>query len=86
MKIIRNYILQESILPFFIGLGGVVYGVTSFVFCAIFLYLAVEVWRLTEGRPAEQASKRLFWFSILYLYALFSILVLEGLATRFLQT
>jgi len=71
-----------AIVPAFIGLGGIVYGVSSVVLGAVFLWLAVDVWRITEGREADKACKRLFWFSILYLYALFAVLVVEGAATR----
>ncbi len=73
-----------AILPAFIGLGGIAYGVASTVLGAIFLWLAFNVWRITEGREADQACKRLFWFSILYLYVLFAILVVEGAANRLL--
>jgi protoheme IX farnesyltransferase len=73
-----------AILPAVIGLGGITYGVASTVLGAIFLWLAFNVWRITEGREADQACKRLFWFSILYLYVLFAILVVEGAANRLL--
>jgi protoheme IX farnesyltransferase len=73
-----------AILPAFIGLGGIAYGVASTVLGAIFLWLAFNVWRITQGREADQACKRLFWFSILYLYVLFAILVVEGAANRLL--
>ncbi len=73
-----------AILPAFIGLGGVTYGVASGALGAIFLWFAVDVWRITEGREADTACKRLFWFSILYLYALFAILVIEGAMNRLL--
>lgn len=71
-----------AVVPYFIGLGGVAYGVASTVLGAIFLWLAFNVWRFTEGREADQACKRLFWFSILYLYLLFAVLVVEGAAAR----
>ncbi|MDX2308930.1 MAG: heme o synthase [Hyphomicrobium sp.] len=67
-----------AILPPFIGLGGIAYGVTATVLGAAFLYLAAEVWRVREGREADQACRRLFWFSILYLYLLFAVLLVES--------
>jgi protoheme IX farnesyltransferase len=73
-----------AIVPAFIGLGGIAYGVASVVLGAIFLWFAFDVWRITEGREADHACKRLFWFSILYLYALFAILVIEGAMNRLL--
>jgi protoheme IX farnesyltransferase len=41
------------------------------------MYLAIEVYRLREGKPATTATRRLFAFSIVYLFALFAILLLE---------
>lgn len=79
-------LVPSAILPYFIGLGSIFYGFASVVLGGIFLYLAISVWRTKEGRASEQACKRLFWFSIIYLYSLFAILVLEGLATRFMNS
>jgi protoheme IX farnesyltransferase len=73
-----------AILPAFIGLAGLTYAAASVVLGAIFLWLAIDVWRTTEGREADKACKRLFWFSILYLYSLFAILVVEGALNRLL--
>jgi protoheme IX farnesyltransferase len=73
-----------AVAPYFMGFAGIAYGVASVVLGAIFLWLAFNVWRITEGREADQACKRLFWFSILYLYALFAILLVEGAVTRWM--
>jgi heme o synthase len=73
-----------AIAPYFIGLGGVTYLAFSVVLGAIFLYLAVQVYRTTEGREADKVAKRLFWFSILYLYLLFAVLLVEAAVMRYL--
>lgn len=73
-----------AILPAFIGLAGVSYGVASVLLGALFLWFAFDVWRITEGREADKACKRLFWFSILYLYSLFAILAVESAVNRLL--
>lgn len=87
----RNQILAYSIVlvplavvPVFIGLGGWAYGAASIVLGAVFLALAFNVWRIREGREADQACKRLFWFSILYLYVLFAVLLTESAIWRLL--
>jgi protoheme IX farnesyltransferase len=87
----RKQILLYSIalvplaaMPTVLGFAGITYGVASVVLGAVFLWLAFDVWRIREGREADKACKRLFWFSILYLYALFAILVVEGAANRLL--
>ena len=87
----RRQILLYSLLlvplavtPYFIGLGGIVYAVTSVVLGAIFLHLAVKVWRIREGREADHAAKQLFGFSIFYLFLLFAVILGEHLAPKLL--
>jgi protoheme IX farnesyltransferase len=41
------------------------------------MWLAIEVYRYREGKRAQRATRRLFAFSILYLFALFATLLLE---------
>ncbi len=71
-----------AVLPYFIGLGGLAYLAFSVVLGAGFLWLAVKVYRTTEGREADAAAKQLFWFSILYLYLLFAVLLVEASVMR----
>src|SRR5262249_8787084 len=59
-----------GVTPALIGLGGMVYAAASTVLGLIFVALAVRVYRITEGREADAAAKRLFTFSILYLFLL----------------
>jgi heme o synthase len=66
-----------ALLPARIGLGGPLYALSSSVLGAIFLALTVQVWRQREGRRADRAAKRLFTFSIVYLFSLFATLLLE---------
>jgi protoheme IX farnesyltransferase len=72
------------VTPAVIGLGGAVYAVVSTVLGIIFVALAVRVWRTTEGREADHAARRLFGFSILYLFLLFAVLLAEHAAMRVL--
>jgi protoheme IX farnesyltransferase len=73
-----------GIVPYFIGLGGVAYLVSSVALGLGFLGLAVKVYFTTEGREADTAARQLFWFSILYLYVLFSVLLVEASIGRIL--
>ena len=66
-----------GVVPAFIGLGGTAYLITSAVLGAVFVALAVRVWQVTEGREADATAKRLFLFSIFYLFALFVVLLVE---------
>ena len=68
-----------AVTPAFVGLGGLVYAVSSTVLGGIFLALAFKVWRVREGAAADKAAKALFGFSILYLFLLFAVLLVESL-------
>ncbi|MBS0242914.1 MAG: protoheme IX farnesyltransferase [Proteobacteria bacterium] len=69
-------------LPLLTGLGGVLYGAVAIALGAIFLALAVKVWRTREGRPADAAAKKLFGFSLLYLFLIFATILVEHIALR----
>ncbi len=69
--------------PSFIGLGGGLYVVVSILLGAFFLAYALAVYRTREGRNADYAAKRLFGFSILYLFGLFATLLIERGIDRF---
>jgi len=71
-----------AITPAFIGLGGIAYAGTAIALGAVFLKLAFDVRRITEGREGDAAAKKLFTFSILYLFALFAVLLVEHVASR----
>ena len=73
-----------AVVPFFVGLGGIAYLVCSVALGAVFLGLAVRVYFTTEGREADTAARQLFWFSILYLYVLFAVLLGEAVISRFI--
>ena len=68
-----------GIAPFFIGLGGIAYLIASVALGVIFAVLAVKVYRTREGREADRAAKELFAFSVLYLFLLFAVLLVEQL-------
>jgi protoheme IX farnesyltransferase len=64
-----------GIAPWPLGFAGALYGATAIVTGAIMVLLAAQVRR--ERRPVERASKKLFAFSILYLFLLFATLLVE---------
>src|SRR5438132_11258475 len=66
-----------AVAPWPLGYFAGVYGVTSLVLGAGMMWLAIEVYRHREGKQALRATRRLFAFSILYLFALFATLLLE---------
>ncbi|MEQ9315653.1 MAG: heme o synthase [Henriciella sp.] len=88
-KATRNQILGYSVLlavlglaPVVTGLGGAVYGISAVLLGGAFLWLAVGVWSSRAGdqdAPPEdlKKAKGLFAFSILYLFVLFGVLIVE---------
>jgi protoheme IX farnesyltransferase len=64
-------------LPFVLGFASVLYGALATVLGALFVALAVRVYRQRQGDMAEKAAKQLFAFSILYLFLLLAVIVAE---------
>jgi heme o synthase len=64
-----------GVAPWAFGYTGALYGVTALVTGAIMVMLGWQVFR--ESRPSERASRNLFAFSILYLFLLFAVLLVE---------
>ena len=63
--------------PWPLGYFDAIYGVTSLILGAAMLVLAIHVYRRRERAESLRATRRLFGFSILYLFALFATLLLE---------
>ena len=69
-----------GVAPFALGMTGGLYGAASVVLGALFLVFAWQVYRRREGEAGERAAKHLFAFSVLYLFLLFAVLLIEGMA------
>jgi protoheme IX farnesyltransferase len=70
-------LVAVALAPWPLGYFSAVYGVTSLALGAGMLWLAIDVYRLREGVAAARATRKLFAFSILYLFALFAVLLAE---------
>jgi heme o synthase len=69
-----------AVAPWWLGLTGVIYGVVAAAASAIFLLLALRVALSRETDPAAmKAERRLFAWSIIYLFILFGALVVDRL-------
>jgi heme o synthase len=69
-----------AVAPWLLGLTGAIYGVSAALLNLIFVVLAVRVWRNRATEAAQMApEKKLFAFSILYLFVLFGALVADRL-------
>jgi len=73
-----------GVAPWVLGYAGPLYGIIAVATGAIMLALALQVSR--EKPPHERAARNLFAFSVLYLFLLFAVLLVErgfgGLLSR----
>ena len=70
-------LVATAAAPWPLGYFDAVYGVTSLILGAGMLALAINVYRRRERSEALRANRRLFAFSIFYLFALFATLLIE---------
>lgn len=67
-----------ALAPVLLNLTGVIYGTTSLLGTALFALFAFQVYRRRESDPARmKPEKRLFKYSILYLFLLFGAVVVD---------
>ena len=66
-----------SFAPVVVGLGGALSGFLILGLNILFLSMAIRVYRVRDGRAAEYAAKQLFSYSIVYLFLLFAVLLVE---------
>ncbi len=66
-----------AVAPWPLGYFDAVYGIASLILGSGMLALARNVYRRREGLEASRATRKLFAFSIFYLFALFATLLLE---------
>jgi protoheme IX farnesyltransferase len=67
-----------AILPWPLGLVGAIYGVAATVLSVIFVAMAAQVALSRESdQAAMRAERRLFKYSILYLFGIFGVLVVD---------
>jgi protoheme IX farnesyltransferase len=64
--------------PWLMGYADAIYGVTALVAGGLMVGLAWRLWAEGGGPKATSFAKRLFGFSILYLFVLFAVLLVEG--------
>jgi len=69
-----------SILPWALGPAGSIYATTSALSSATMIMLASTL--RTSGEADKRSARRLFIFSIVYLFALFAALLLDSMTTQ----
>jgi protoheme IX farnesyltransferase len=73
MLLYSLFLVPLTLAPYFLGVVGVVYAGAAVVLGLGLLGLAVRVWRAAGDR----AAKQMFAYSILYLFLLFALMMLD---------
>jgi heme o synthase len=71
-------------LPYFLGMGGLAYLAASILLGAGFILRAWQVYQMPDDDKAMKPAKKLFGFSLGYLFALFAVLIGENIVFRFM--
>ena len=66
-----------GMLPAVVGLGGTLYMVAASVLGSLFVVMALECYWQRGGEQADRAAKNLFAYSVLYLFLLFAVILVE---------
>ncbi|TRL39376.1 heme o synthase [Rhizobium straminoryzae] len=64
-----------AVVPAMTGLVGWGYGLFAAALGAVFIVCSIAVWRMPDGDQKMIAAKRMFAYSVLYLFAIFSALI-----------
>jgi len=70
-------LVPVTLLPCAVGIGGLAYLTSALAFGTVFLVLASRVYNNRTAPKADRMARDLFRFSILYLFALFAIILVE---------
>ena len=74
MQLILYYApITCALAPYVLGVAGAAYAGAALVLSAAFTGLAVKVWL----DPTHRSAKQMFGFSILYLFLLFALLLID---------
>ena len=73
-------LVPVTLVPGLMGFAGTLYTAATAALGIVFLALSFLVWRAAPGAGQDKAAKNLFAYSILYLFLIFSLLLVERLA------
>lgn len=66
-----------GVLPTFMGFAGLAYGVVAFVLGAGFIFYTWKTYKMDAADTKMTAAKKLFGFSLIYLFAIFSMFIVD---------
>src|SRR5713226_6307864 len=73
-------LLPIGAMPWLLGYSGAIYGVAALVAGAMMVAFAWRVRSERAGERAARAAQHLFGFSIVYLFVLFAVLLVDGVS------
>ncbi len=71
-------VVLAAVLPPALHITTIVYGIVAAALGVLFVWLAWQVYRMPESDTEMKPARRLFAYSMLYLFLLFAILLVEG--------
>ena len=76
------FLAPLGVIPAILGFAGMAYGAVAMALGAIFVWLSFRVWRDANHDGSNLPAKKLFGFSIFYLFALFATMLAEVVAAE----
>ncbi len=73
-----------ALAPTFIGFASLAYGAAAALLSAGFVFYATKLWREKELVEMKKSARKLFAFSLVYLFAIFLVLAADIVATKML--
>ena len=67
-----------TILPFYFNFAGLVYLVPTIILGAFYIFLTFKLLNANNKKDIRKFSKKIFAFSILYLFLIFTLLLIES--------
>jgi len=84
MLIYTVLLFPLALAPWFLGMAGALYGAAAVLLGGLFILAALRVW----ADDSDRSARKMFAYSIFYLFALFALLILDrapGLLPQFLN-
>lgn len=72
----------SGVVPAVMGFAGLAYGVVAAVLGAAFIWYSIKVWRMPDGDKKMVPAKKMFAYSLLYLFVIFTALLVDALAPK----
>jgi len=66
-----------TLAPVLMGFAGLLYLSVAAISGMVFLWFTIQTYRIREGAQADKTARKLFSFSILHLFLIFAVLLVE---------